>query len=194
MGFVMLAYYKGNAIAGGVFLHYNKKLIYKYGAADPAYMNLYGTHALLWEAIQWGCNNSYEVMDWGKTEKSNQGLRNFKLGWGTEEKELIYSYIGSPKKEYSSGLKESRCSRFLRARGGRVIRGALGRGEDGAHWEPGAPRGRGGTEQRLRRILHALRVRGPGVLDLGGSQSRRDGAHLGGPRGCDHTCGHGLDG
>ena len=106
MGFVMLAHHKDKTIAGGVFLHYNKDMIYKYGAADPAYMNLYGTYALLWEAIQWGCNNNYEIMDWGKTEKNNQGLRNFKLGWGTEEKELIYSYIGTAPKEYSTGWKQ----------------------------------------------------------------------------------------
>jgi len=106
MGFVMLAYHKDKAIAGGVFLHYNKNIIYKYGAADPEYMNLCATHALLWEAIQWACRNGYEVMDWGKTEKTNQGLRNFKLGWGTEEKELIYSYIGTSPKEYSSGWKQ----------------------------------------------------------------------------------------
>ncbi|MBW1899052.1 MAG: GNAT family N-acetyltransferase, partial [Deltaproteobacteria bacterium] len=83
-----------------------KNMIYKYGAANPAYKDRYGTHALLWEAIQWGCKNGYEIMDWGKTEKSNQGLRNFKLGWGTDEKDLIYSYIGSSPKDYSSGWKQ----------------------------------------------------------------------------------------
>ena len=106
MGFVMLAHYKGKAIAGSVFLHFNNNLIYKYGATDPNFMNLYATHALLWEAIQWGCKNGYQVMDWGKTEKSNEGLRQFKLGWGTEEKELCYSYIGKESTEYSTGWKQ----------------------------------------------------------------------------------------
>lgn len=113
MGFVMLAHHKDKAIAGGVFLHYNKNMIYKYGAADPDYMNLYATHALLWEVIQWACNNGYEIMDWGKTEKSNQGLRNFKRGWGTEEKELIYSYIGNSPKEYSGGWKKKAVEKVI---------------------------------------------------------------------------------
>lgn len=106
MGFVMIAYHKNKPIAGSVFLHYNGNLIYKYGASDPDYLKLCGNHAIFWEAIQWGCRNGYKIMDWGKTEKTNQGLRNFKLGWGTEEKELIYSYIGTSPKEYSTGWKK----------------------------------------------------------------------------------------
>ena len=113
-GFVALAYYNNNAIAGGVFLHYNEKMYYKYGATDPEYMRFYATHALLWEAIKWGCNNGYKVMDWGKTEKNNHGLKNFKLGWGTEEKELIYSYIGKPPKEYSAGWKQKIIGNIIR--------------------------------------------------------------------------------
>ena len=106
MGFVMLAHYKGKAIAGGVFLHFNNNLVYKYGATDPNFMNLYATHALLWEVIQWGCKNGYQIMDWGKTEKSNEGLRKFKLGWWTEEMELSYTYIAGGPEEYSTGWKQ----------------------------------------------------------------------------------------
>ena len=106
MGFIMLAHYKGKVIAGGVFLHYNRYMIYKYGATDPEYLNLYANHLLLWEAIQWGCRNGYHIFDWGRTDKSNQGLRNFKLGWGTEGKELCYSYIGKESTEYSTGWKQ----------------------------------------------------------------------------------------
>lgn len=106
MGFTMLAIYQDKAIAGGVFLHYNKNFIYKYGASDPEYIKLCGNHAFFWEAIQWGCKNGYQVMDWGKTEKSNEGLRKFKRGWGTEEKELCYSYIGKVPTGYSTGWKQ----------------------------------------------------------------------------------------
>jgi lipid II:glycine glycyltransferase (peptidoglycan interpeptide bridge formation enzyme) len=114
MGFVMLANYGGKAIAGAVFLHSNKSLIYKYGANDPAYMSLYATHALLWEAIQWGCRSGYHVMDWGKTEKSNQGLRNFKRGWGTYEKKIEYSYIGEFPKKYTLGGNNKIGEYFIR--------------------------------------------------------------------------------
>ena len=106
MGFIMLAYYESKAIAGVIFLHYNKKLIYKYGATDPDYLNLCGNHALFWEVIQWGCRNGFHLIDWGRTDKNQEGLRHFKLGWGTEEKELSYSYIGSVREDYSSGWKQ----------------------------------------------------------------------------------------
>lgn len=106
MGFTALAQYEGKPIAGGVFLHYNKNLIYKYGATDPEYMNLYANHLLLWEVIQWGCKNEMAVMDWGRTDKDKEGLRKFKLGWGTEEKELTYSFIGNQPNEYSTGWKQ----------------------------------------------------------------------------------------
>jgi lipid II:glycine glycyltransferase (peptidoglycan interpeptide bridge formation enzyme) len=103
MGFIILAYNGARAIAGGVFLHFNNKVIYKYGATDPAYLSLFGNHAVLWEAIRWSCQNRFTIFDWGKTDKSNEGLRNFKLGWGTEENELPYSYIGKKTIDYSTG-------------------------------------------------------------------------------------------
>ena len=106
MGFTALAEYRGRPVAAGVFLHYNKYLVYKYGATDPDYLNLYANHLLLWEVIQWACKNDMAILDWGKTDKHNEGLRKFKLGWGPEEQELTYSYIGQEPKEYSSGWKK----------------------------------------------------------------------------------------
>jgi hypothetical protein len=106
MGFVALAYYQGKPIAGGVFLHYNEKLIYKYGATDPKYMHVYANHALLWEVIKWARSNGYEVLDFGKTDKDDEGLRQFKLGWGTDEEELTYTYINKLPLNYSGGWKQ----------------------------------------------------------------------------------------
>ena len=114
MGFIMLAHYKGKVIAGGVFLHYNRYMIYKYGATDPEYLNLYANHLLLWEAIQWGCRNGYHIFDWGRTDKENGGLRHFKLGWGTEEEVLSYSYIGKAPEDYSTGWKHKMVENTIR--------------------------------------------------------------------------------
>jgi lipid II:glycine glycyltransferase (peptidoglycan interpeptide bridge formation enzyme) len=106
MGFVALAHYHDKPIAGGVFLHYRGKLIYKYGATDPRYLNVYANHALLWEVIKWASSNGFEVFDWGKTEKNDEGLRKFKLGWGTNEEELGYTYINRLPLDYSAGWKK----------------------------------------------------------------------------------------
>lgn len=48
----------------------------------------------MWEVIQWGYENDYQVFDWGKTDLKNEGLRNFKCGLGSEESVLHYYYLG----------------------------------------------------------------------------------------------------
>src|SRR5207249_1597678 len=90
-GFIMLARYEGKTIAGGIFLHQNRDVIYKYGATDSDYMEVSANHALLWEAIQWGHRNGFRRFDWGRTDMDNHGLRTFKRGWGTAEQILCYS-------------------------------------------------------------------------------------------------------
>ena len=105
LGFISIVKYEGKPIAAGVFLHYNKQLVYKYSATDPDHMKLCGNHLLNWRVIQWAYENGMAILDWGRTDKHNQGLRRFKLGWGTEEQELTYSFIGQEPKGYSSGWK-----------------------------------------------------------------------------------------
>ncbi len=105
MGFLLMAYSGKRPIAGGVFLNFNQTLIYKYGATDPEHMALYGNHALLWEAVQWGCENNVRVLDWGRTDIDNEGLRRFKQGWNTIETMTAYTYFGKAGTEISGGWK-----------------------------------------------------------------------------------------
>jgi CelD/BcsL family acetyltransferase involved in cellulose biosynthesis len=93
LGFVLLAYKDSQLLAGAVFLHCNKTLTYKYSASKPAYWKLHPNNLLLWHAICWGCEHGYQVFDWGKTDLGNAGLREFKLGWGSEEQILHYSVL-----------------------------------------------------------------------------------------------------
>jgi hypothetical protein len=93
LGFLLLGYKDSKLVAGAVFLHWNKTLTYKYSASDPAYLNLRPNNLVLWHAIQWGCENGYQVFDWGRTEPENEGLRNFKRGWGSEEQLMHYSVL-----------------------------------------------------------------------------------------------------
>lgn len=94
-GFVSLAYHEGRCIAGAIFLFYNKTITYKYSASNRNLLHLRPNNLILWRAIQWGCENSYTLMDFGKTDRENLGLRDFKSNWGAEEQELIYSSISS---------------------------------------------------------------------------------------------------
>jgi len=104
LGFVLLAYKDSQLLAGAVFLHWNETLTYKYSASDPAYWKLRPNNSILWHAIRWGCENGYQVFDWGKTELGNEGLREFKRGWGSEEQILHYSVLADrPPKVPSAG-------------------------------------------------------------------------------------------
>lgn len=85
LGFILLAEHGGRAVAGGVFLHWNGTLTYKFGASDPESRSHAPNHALLLEAIRWGCREGMTRFDWGRTEPAHEGLRAFKRGWGARE-------------------------------------------------------------------------------------------------------------
>jgi hypothetical protein len=44
----------------------------------------------MWKAIQWHAHHGFESLDFGRTSLANEGLRKFKLGWGTRERTLDY--------------------------------------------------------------------------------------------------------
>jgi CelD/BcsL family acetyltransferase involved in cellulose biosynthesis len=93
LAFVLIACAAGVPVASAVFLSWNGTLIYKYGASDSTSWNLRPNHALFWNAIQWAANNGYHTLDFGRTEADQEGLRNFKSGWGAKEERLQYSVL-----------------------------------------------------------------------------------------------------
>jgi CelD/BcsL family acetyltransferase involved in cellulose biosynthesis len=93
LGFVLLAYTGDECVAGGVFLHWQHTLTYKYGASNELGRNLRANNLLMWFAIRWGCENGYQVFDMGKTDQANTGLRQFKSRWGAVEESLVYSIL-----------------------------------------------------------------------------------------------------
>lgn len=98
-GFVLLAYRDSSLLAGAVFLHWNRVLTYKFSAYNPLYLNLRPNNMMLWHAIRWGCENGYKLFDWGRTDIEDDGLRDFKRGWASEEKLMHYSILaGKPPK------------------------------------------------------------------------------------------------
>lgn len=89
-GFVVLARYQQAPVAAAVFFHWGKKAIYKYGASDERYQQLRANNLVMWEAIKWYAQHGFEELDFGRTSLGNEGLRRFKLGWGTEEHQIDY--------------------------------------------------------------------------------------------------------
>ena len=89
-GMVVLASYNGRTIAGSVYVHYGRKAVYKYGASDRRYQHLRANNLIMWEAIQRYSADAYASLDLGRTEPENDGLLQFKRGWGCGEQRINY--------------------------------------------------------------------------------------------------------
>lgn len=103
LGFVLTAQVDGEPAAAAVFLAWSGTLIYKYGASDQRFWEARPNNLLFWTAIRWGCENGYRVLDWGRTDLEDQGLREFKNGWGAIEEPLTYSVIAEAPQKPASG-------------------------------------------------------------------------------------------
>jgi CelD/BcsL family acetyltransferase involved in cellulose biosynthesis len=113
MGFLLLAHRAGRPIAGMLFLSWNRNLIYKYSASDPAHVQFRPNNLLLGAAIEWGCQNGYRTLDFGKTEITQHGLRAFKSGWGAAELPLEYSYAGAEPRQQQTGFVSRVSSKII---------------------------------------------------------------------------------
>jgi hypothetical protein len=90
LGVVILASYRNSNIAGCVFFNFGDKAIYKYGASKREYQNLRANNLIMWNAIKYYLEKGCTTFCFGRTEPENDGLRQFKNGWGTQEHVLNY--------------------------------------------------------------------------------------------------------
>jgi hypothetical protein len=102
-GIVVLASQGGRTIAGAVYFHFGTKAVYKYGASDRNYQHLRANNLIMWEAIQGYAANGYTTFDFGRTEPENEGLLQFKRGWGAEEHPLPYFRYDLRKEAFVAG-------------------------------------------------------------------------------------------
>ncbi len=89
-GQVVLAARAGKTIAGAVFLHFGDEAIYKFGASDIKYQFLRPNDLIMWEAIQGYARRGHGKFSFGRTDPDNEGLLQFKRGWGAEERTIFY--------------------------------------------------------------------------------------------------------
>jgi lipid II:glycine glycyltransferase (peptidoglycan interpeptide bridge formation enzyme) len=104
LGFLLLAYAGDRCLAGGIFLHWNQTLTYKYAASTEESRGLRPNHLLTWTAMRWGCENGFRKFDFGRSEFTDRGLRTYKNRWGAEEASLTYSTL-PPQPERLAGSK-----------------------------------------------------------------------------------------
>ena len=92
-GFIAIGKHNNVSVAGAVYLHIGNKALYKFGASLMEYQNLRANNLVMWEAIKYYSAKGFESFCFGRTEPDNEGLRKFKLGWGTTEDVLnTYRY------------------------------------------------------------------------------------------------------
>ncbi|MGE5457981.1 MAG: lipid II:glycine glycyltransferase FemX [Methanococcaceae archaeon] len=92
LGFVILVKKDNVDIAGGLFMHYNKVLTYKYNASHSDYLHLRPNNLIVWRALQYGIHEGFKIFDFGKTDLDNEGLRRFKCDWGAVDLQNKFSY------------------------------------------------------------------------------------------------------
>jgi CelD/BcsL family acetyltransferase involved in cellulose biosynthesis len=105
LGFLLLAYEGDRCLAGGIFLHWQQTLTYKYAASAEDSRGLRPNHLLTWTAMRWGCENGLARFDFGRSDVEDLGLRAFKHRWGAEETSLAYSTLSAgPERPVGSRL------------------------------------------------------------------------------------------
>lgn len=88
---LLLAEYEGCVIAGMVLLASGSKTVKcAYGASDKRYLRLAPNNLLMWTAMTWGCEHGYQVLDMGRTARTNEGLMEYKRRWGAIPEPLPY--------------------------------------------------------------------------------------------------------
>src|SRR5438445_438660 len=90
VGFTVLAHRGSRPIASAIFFRFGKNALYKYGASDKRFQELRANNLVMWQGIQFLARTGAEKLHFGRTECENDGLRRFKLSWGTEEETIGY--------------------------------------------------------------------------------------------------------
>ena len=88
LGFLMMARHGKKPIAGAIFLLFGEKGIFKYGASDRRYQELRANNLVFRVAIRLLCRKGIRSLSFGRTDFGHEGLRKFKLSWGTTETRL----------------------------------------------------------------------------------------------------------
>lgn len=90
MGFIVLARVERRAISGSVFLIYQTRAVYKYGATDLSEQAKRPSNLVMATAIDHLIDRGAESLHFGRTSLGQEGLRFYKSAWGAQEEILQY--------------------------------------------------------------------------------------------------------
>jgi len=94
LGFTVVAHRESRPIAAAIFFRFGNNAIYKYGASDKRFQEFRANNLVMWQGIQFLAHAGVEKLHFGRTDPENEGLRRFKLSWGTQEEAIDYFRIG----------------------------------------------------------------------------------------------------
>lgn len=97
LGFVSLAWCRAKAIAAAVFFCRAGRAVYKFGASDESFQELRPNNLVMWEGIRFLRDWGAQSLHFGRTSLHHEGLRRFKLAWGTEEEKMEYFQFDMPR-------------------------------------------------------------------------------------------------
>jgi CelD/BcsL family acetyltransferase involved in cellulose biosynthesis len=94
LGFIGVAVLANRIVSADVFLHWKNTVVYKYGASDERALSVGANYAVMSDAIRWACERKFTEFDLGRSDLTNEGLLQFKRGWGSLESDLVYTRLG----------------------------------------------------------------------------------------------------
>jgi len=78
------------SVASAIYFYSGSEAVYKFGASDKSAQDLRANNLVTWEAIKWLAGKGIKTLRFGRTSAANDGLRRYKLGWGTREYDINY--------------------------------------------------------------------------------------------------------
>jgi len=106
LGIVVRVTLGGKIIAGALFMFFGGKAIYKYGASEMKYSDVYPNYLLFWSVIELLCRRGCAELCFGRTDPFHHGLLQFKDGWGTQRHTIHYYRYNFSRKSFIEGNKK----------------------------------------------------------------------------------------
>ncbi len=106
-GWIAIARLGRIPVAGAVYFQFGTTAVYKYGASDQKFQHLRANNLVMWNSIQRLRHDGIQTLDFGRTSIRNEGLRRFKLGWGTTERPVEYCKYDCRKEGFVDGEDRS---------------------------------------------------------------------------------------
>jgi hypothetical protein len=107
LAFVVVAALRSRRIAAAVFLRAGRKAVFKFGASDERFQLHRANNLVIWDGIKHLIADGADALHFGRTSADNDGLRRFKLGWGSKVESLVYSRLDPQSTHWSTPSPES---------------------------------------------------------------------------------------